>query len=72
MYYMKKSRRHLDELTAMLPPSREVMISFRLSRAHTETLQALAKEAGVGHTTLARLIVEKYLNEHASTGGRRS
>jgi predicted DNA-binding protein len=46
------------------------MVSFRLSDPEHEALLALAEKAGVGHTTLARRIVEHYINEHAPRNRR--
>ena len=41
------------------------MVSFRLSDPEHELLLALAKRADIGHSALARRIVEHYLSEHA-------
>jgi len=62
MHYMKKSIKRPDDLP--LPEFRTVAINFRISKRDAETLGQLAKVSGVGHTTLARIIVEKYLADH--------
>ena len=41
------------------------MVSFRLSDPEHAALLALAKRADIGHSALARRIVEHYLSEHA-------
>jgi predicted DNA-binding protein len=41
------------------------MVCFRLSDPEYGTLLALSEQAGIGHSTLARRIVEHYINEHA-------
>ena len=41
------------------------MVSFRLSDPEHALLLALAGRAGIGHSALARRIVEHYLSEHA-------
>jgi hypothetical protein len=51
--------------------SHDVMISFRLRGSDAKALQALAKEAKCGHTTLARLIVERYIADHSAQRGRK-
>jgi predicted DNA-binding protein len=47
------------------------MVSFRLSEPEYEALLALSKKAGIGHSALARRIVEHYINEHAPRNRRR-
>jgi hypothetical protein len=62
-----------DSPKDLVPPREEprgVMISFRLKPSDAKALQALADEAECGHTTLARLIVEKYIADHPRKGGR--
>jgi hypothetical protein len=47
-------------------------VCFRLRDADHVALVALAKRAGVGHSTLCRRIVEHYIREHApKRGGRK-
>lgn len=41
------------------------LVGFRLSDPEYDALLALAKRAGIGHSALARRIVEHYLTEHA-------
>jgi hypothetical protein len=50
---------------ALVKPSRSVMINLRLRAPEAARLHRLAKSAGVGHSTLARLIIERYLQDHA-------
>ena len=54
-----------DDLAALVRNPREVQIGFRLSAGDATKLRKLATKAGVGHTTLARLIVERYLLDAA-------
>lgn len=46
--------------------SRRLPISFRLTDADHDALLALAERAGVGHSTLARRVVEHYIREHSA------
>ena len=48
----------------LIQPGLEVQVSFRLRPAEANVLKALAERAGVGPSTLARLIVQRYLSEH--------
>jgi len=54
------------------PPPSQRMVSFRLREPEHAALLALAERAGIGHSALARRIVEHYINEHAprNRGGR--
>jgi hypothetical protein len=45
----------------LVPALREVQVGFRIRRADSEYLVQVARRAGVGPMTLARLVVEKYL-----------
>ena len=45
----------------LVPALREVQVGFRVRRADSEYLSLVARRAGVGPMTLARLVVEKYL-----------
>lgn len=47
-------------------------VSFRLSTEDHNALVSLAERAHVGHSTLARRIVEHYIREHAPRNRRRS
>ncbi len=51
----------LDELDVVIRPARTEQIALRLSKEDLETLRRIAKDKGVGHTTLARGIVEQWL-----------
>lgn len=51
-------------------PRSKRMVSFRLSDPEHEALLALAERAGIGHSALARKIVEHYINEHAPRNRR--
>jgi hypothetical protein len=42
----------------------QVQLSFRLRPADADSLRTLADRAGVGPSTLGRLIVERYLADH--------
>jgi hypothetical protein len=60
---MKKDERG-SEPEDLIQPGLEVQVSFRLRPAEADGLKALADRAGVGPSTLARLIVQRYLAEH--------
>ena len=51
----------LDELDIVIRPARTEQIALRLSKEDVETLRGIAKDRGIGHTTLARSIVEQWL-----------
>lgn len=51
----------LEDLDVVIQPTRTEQIALRLSRADLETLRVCAKQRGIGHTTLARSIVEHWL-----------
>ena len=51
----------LDDLEVVIQPTRTEQIAVRLRKEDVETLRAVAKEKGVGHTTLARSIVEQWV-----------
>ena len=44
--------------------TRDVRITFRLKVRDKRVLERLAKQAGVGTSTMARLIVERYVTDH--------
>jgi predicted DNA-binding protein len=46
------------------------MVSFRLREPEHAALLALAERAGIGHSALARRIVEHYISEHAPRNRR--
>lgn len=51
----------LEDLDVVIQPARTEQIALRLSKEDLEALRVLAKKRGVGHTTLARSIVEQWL-----------
>ena len=51
----------LEELDVDIQPARTEQIALRLYKEDLEALRKLAKEKGVGHTTLARSILEQWL-----------
>jgi predicted DNA binding CopG/RHH family protein len=51
----------LEELDVIIQPTRTEQIAMRLRKDDVETLRAVAKEKGVGHTTLARSILEQWV-----------
>jgi predicted DNA binding CopG/RHH family protein len=51
----------LEDLDVKIRPARTEQIALRLYKDDLETLKKLAKRRGVGHTTLARSIVERWL-----------
>jgi hypothetical protein len=46
-------------------------ITFRLTEADEEKLHKLARRARLGRSTLARRIVEHYIQQHAPRPGRK-
>lgn len=50
-----------DDLDVVIRPARTEQIALRLSKEDLETLRSIAKDRGIGHTTLARGIVEQWL-----------
>ena len=55
----------LKELGLEIPEvAKASQISLRLSGVDMRKLDALAKQANVGHSKLARLIVEKFIADH--------
>jgi predicted DNA binding CopG/RHH family protein len=51
----------LADLDVQIRPARTEQIALRLYKDDLETLKKLAKRRGVGHTTLARSVVERWL-----------
>jgi predicted DNA binding CopG/RHH family protein len=51
----------LDDLEVVIQPARTEQIALRLRKEDLEALRAVAKQKGVGHTTLARSIVEQWV-----------
>jgi predicted DNA binding CopG/RHH family protein len=60
----------LEDLDVQIRPTRTEQIALRLSKEDVTALRALAKKRGVGHTTLARSVLEQWLErtreKHAS------
>lgn len=52
----------LEDLDVQIRPARTEQIALRLYKDDLETLKKVAKRRGVGHTTLARSIVERWLD----------
>lgn len=59
----------LEELDVLIQPTRTEQIALRLTKQDLDTLHACAKQRGVGHTTLARSIVEQWLMRSRQKGG---
>ena len=51
----------LEALDVQIRPARTEQIALRLYKDDLDSLKKLAKRRGVGHTTLARSIVERWL-----------
>ena len=51
----------LEDLDLQIRPARTEQIALRLYKDDLDSLKKLAKRRGVGHTTLARSIVERWL-----------
>lgn len=51
----------LEELDVEIRPTRTEQIAVRLSKDDLEALRAVAKRRGVGHTTLARSVLEDWI-----------
>ncbi len=58
----------LEDLDVVIQPTRTEQIALRLTKEDLDTLQACAKQRGVGHTTLARSIVEQWLGRSRQKG----
>jgi predicted DNA binding CopG/RHH family protein len=52
---------HVEDLDLQIRPARTEQIAVRLYKDDLETLKKRAKRRGIGHTTLARSIVERWL-----------
>lgn len=52
---------NLEDLDVEIRPPRSEQIALRLSRGDLDALRALAKKRGVGHTTLARSVLEQWI-----------
>lgn len=51
----------LEDLEVVVRPTRTEQIALRISREDLDALRALARRRGVGHTTLARSVLEHWL-----------
>ena len=58
----------MEELDVIIQPIRTEQIALRLTKRDLDTLHACAKQRGVGHTTLARSIVEQWLMRSRQKG----
>jgi len=71
---MKKRRNAFADLGLAAPQkSKDTLLSVRLTTDDARTLETLAKKLGVrGRSTLARLVLEKFIAEHdADRKGKR-
>jgi metal-responsive CopG/Arc/MetJ family transcriptional regulator len=69
--YMKKTPRNAFEALGIRAPesTKDAIITVRLTEADAEKLDALVAKLGVrGRSTLARLILERFIAEHAQKG----
>ena len=57
---IEEFRDQLEDLDVQIRPARTEQIALRLNKGDLQTLKKLAKRRGVGHTTLARSIVESW------------
>jgi predicted DNA binding CopG/RHH family protein len=51
----------LENLDVLIRPARTEQIALRLREDDLQVLKRLAKRRGVGHTTLARAVLERWL-----------
>jgi predicted DNA binding CopG/RHH family protein len=58
---IEEFRDELADLDVQIRPARTEQIALRLYKDDLEILKKLAKRRGVGHTTLARSVVERWL-----------
>ena len=58
---VEKFAEDLEELDVEIRPTRTEQIALRLSKNDLEALRTVAKLRGVGHTTLARSVIEDWL-----------
>jgi len=61
----------LEDLDVAIRPARTEQIAVRLHKDDLETLQSLAAKHGVGHTTLARSVLEGWLARSRGASQRR-
>ncbi|OFX24842.1 MAG: hypothetical protein A2V77_17505 [Anaeromyxobacter sp. RBG_16_69_14] len=53
----------LQDLDVEIRPTRTEQIALRLSKEDLTVLRALARKRGIGHTTLARSVLEQWLEK---------
>jgi predicted DNA binding CopG/RHH family protein len=58
---VEEFRGALEDLDVQIRPTRTEQIALRLTKEDVTALRALAKRRGVGHTTLARSVLEQWL-----------
>lgn len=58
---VEKFADELVDLEVEIRPRRSEQIALRLSREDLDALRVLAKKRGVGHTTLARSVLEQWI-----------
>jgi predicted DNA binding CopG/RHH family protein len=51
----------LEDLDVQIRPARTEQIALRLTTQDLDALRVIAKARGVGHTTLARSVLERWL-----------
>ena len=61
----------LEDLDVAIRPPRTEQIAVRLYKDDLDVLRSLAAKHGVGHTTLARTVLEGWLARSRSEGGHR-
>src|SRR6266581_9004444 len=60
--------RHLEDLDIAIRPPRTEQIAVRLYKDDVKALRSLAAAHGVGHTTLARTVLEGWLARSRAKG----
>lgn len=68
MHSFEEFADEMEDLDVIIQPIRTEQIALRLTKRDLETLQACAKQRGVGHTTLARSVVEQWLRKSRQKG----
>ncbi len=63
MHSVEEFSDELRDLDVRIRPTRTEQIVLRLSKDDLAELRVLAKRRGVGHTTLARSVVEQWLEK---------
>lgn len=58
----------LEDLNVVIRPTRTEQVALRLRREDVATLRTLAKKRGVGHASLVRSIVERWLAQQRNKG----